>query len=157
MGHPLKYAHVERERRYLVRSLPEGIERVDEIEDAYIVGTRLRLRTVTTPDQVVRKLGHKVRQDSGPREVACTSMYLDQVEWDLLATLPAHRLHKRRHHVDRDGYVFAVDEFDDGHLLAEFDDGGESPTEVPAWLDVMADVSDDEEWTGAGRAAKLPG
>ena len=153
MHHPLKYAQVERERRYLVREIPDGVLYVQEIEDAYIEGTRLRLRQVTSQGEVTRKLGHKIRLGQGPREVASTSLYLDDAEWDRLCTLPVHRVRKRRHHVVRDGHAFAVDEFPDGTLLAEFDDGDGTPTGVPAWLEVVADVSDDEEWTGAGRAA----
>lgn len=150
----LKYARVERERRYLVRAIPDGVRSVDDIEDAYIEGTRLRLRRVTSQGQVTRKLGHKIRLGLGLREVASTSLYLDDAEWDQLSTLPVRRLRKRRHHVVRDGYTFAVDEFPDGTLLAEFDDGDGAPTVVPTWLEVVADVTDDEEWTGRGRAAR---
>jgi CYTH domain-containing protein len=152
VGQPLRYARIERERRFLVRSLPAGVHRVDDIRDAYIIGTRMRLRESTCGAQVVRKLGHKVRRGKGPREVASTSIYLDQAEWDVLSALPARRLHKQRHHVDRDGYAFAIDEFLDGSLVAEFDDGADEPVDVPDWLDVIADVTDDERWTGAGRA-----
>ena len=53
MYHPLKYAQVERERRYLVRAVPDGVRYVDEIEDAYIEGTRLRLRRVTSQGEVM--------------------------------------------------------------------------------------------------------
>jgi len=154
MHDPLKYAQIERERRYLVHAVPDGVRYVDEIEDAYIEGTRLRLRRVTSHGEVTRKLGHKIRLGQGPREVASTSLYLDDAEWDRLAALPVRRLRKRRHHVVRDGHAFAVDEFPDGTLLAEFDDGDDAPTGVPAWLEVVADVTDDEEWTGAGRAAR---
>ena len=154
MHDPLKYAQIERERRYLVRAVPDGVRSVDEIEDAYIEGTRLRLRQVTSHGEVVRKLGHKVRLGPGPREVASTSLYLDDAEWDQLSALPVRRLHKRRHHVVRDGHAFAIDEFADGTLLAEFDDGDDAPSIVPGWLEVVADVTDDEYWTGAGRAAR---
>ena len=44
-----KYARVERERRYLLQDLPEGLSRADhhlQITDNYITGTRLRLRKV---------------------------------------------------------------------------------------------------------------
>ena len=65
-GLPLKYAHVETERRFLVRALPPGITRVSDITDRYLVGTRLRLREVTTDGATTRKLGHKVRLGIGP-------------------------------------------------------------------------------------------
>lgn len=152
MGHPLKYARIERERRFLVSDLPDGIHRVDDVQDAYVIGTHLRLRQITCGDDVVRKLGQKVRLGIGPREIASTSIYLDQAEWDLLYDLPAHHLRKLRHHVRRDGYTFAIDEFPDGSLVAEFDEGDAVSFGVPAWLDVIAEVTDDEAWTGAGRA-----
>lgn len=147
----LKYAVVERERRFLVASIPAGVAETWEIEDRYVDDTRLRLREARRPDgTVVRKLGHKVRLGDSPAEVACTSVYLDDTEWALLLErLPGHVLRKRRHHVRRDGWHVAVDELEDGTLLAEVDDGDGEPKPAPDWLDVIEDVSDDEAWTGA--------
>ena len=153
----LKYAVVERERRFLLRSLPDGVSQVSTIVDRYVEGTRLRLREVTDQDgRVVRKLGHKVRLGDGPAEVACTSLYLDDAEWQLLERLPARTLRKRRHHIEREGLHVVVDEFEDGTLVAEIDDGAGPPTAVPGWLEVAADVSADESWTGASVAADGP-
>lgn len=149
----LKYAVVERERRFLLASLPEGVVETWDIHDRYVDGTRLRLREVRRPDGVVRKLNHKVRL-GGAAEVACTSIYLDDAEWQRLQVLPGRALHKRRHHVRRDGLHVVVDEFDDATLLAEIDDGDGEPVAVPAWLDVVREVTDEEEWTGAGRAGR---
>ena len=42
-----KYARIERERRYLLQDLPEGLTRASphvQITDNYITGTRLRLQ-----------------------------------------------------------------------------------------------------------------
>lgn len=155
MSHPLKYAVVERERRFLLRRLPDGVVRTSAITDRYLLGTRLRLREVVGDDgHVVRKLGHKVRLGEGPAEVACTSVYLDEAEWALLLRLPGHVLRKTRHHVERDGRAVAVDELEDGTLLAEIDDGDRPPAPVPGWLDVVRDVSAEEAWTGAALAAR---
>lgn len=149
----LKYAVVERERRFLVRAVPDGVAGRVEIVDRYVIGTRLRLREVRSSDgDVVRKLGHKVRLSDGPAEVACTNLYLDDAEWSLLAELPARILRKTRHLVVRDGLRVAVDEHEDGTLVAEVDDGAKLPAVVPEWLEVVADVSDDERWTGAALA-----
>lgn len=149
----LKYARVERERRYLLARLPEGVVSTREIVDRYLVGTRLRLREVRESDGTVnRKLGHKVRLAEGPEEVACTNFYLDVEEWALLAALPARTLRKTRHLVGRDGWVVAVDEHDDGTLIAEIDDGDRPSGLIPDWLDVVRDVTHDEAWTGAGLA-----
>jgi CYTH domain-containing protein len=55
-----KYARVERERRYLLQDLPEGLTRADphvQITDNYITGTRLRLRKVRDPKTIDMFLG----------------------------------------------------------------------------------------------------
>ena len=149
----LKYAVVERERRFVLARLPDGLVDEREIVDRYVTGTRLRLREVRHADgSVVRKLGHKVRLGTGPAEVACANLYLDDAEWAVLAALPARVLRKKRHLVHRDGVLVAVDEHEDGTLVAEIDDGDDPSTVVPVWLDVVGDVSEDERWTGAGLA-----
>ncbi|MEO7745456.1 MAG: hypothetical protein ABIV05_04440 [Actinomycetota bacterium] len=150
MTNPLKYAVVERERRFLLRGLPDGVTATRTIVDRYVVGTRLRLREVHEDDgTVVRKLSHKVRLDVGPAEVACTNLYLDDEEWALLVALPARVLCKTRHLARRDGLTVAIDEHGDGTLVAEIDDRDQPSSLVPVWLDVIEDVSDDERWTGA--------
>ncbi|WGY04947.1 hypothetical protein QI633_27180 (plasmid) [Nocardioides sp. QY071] len=150
MSVSLKYAVVERERRYLLATLPEGVTSSREILDRYVTGTRLRLREVRENDgTVIRKLGHKVRLTEGPAEVACTNFYLNDAEWTALLALPARLLRKKRHLIHRDGLLVAIDEHEDGTLVAEIDDR-ESPSDfVPEWLDVVRDVSNDEDWTGA--------
>lgn len=150
MSISLKYAVVERERRYRLGRLPDGVSSTKEVLDRYVTGTRLRLREVRESDgTVTRKLGHKVRLTDGPAEVACTNFYLDDAEWALLAALPARLLRKRRHMVRRDGLLVAVDEHEDGTLIAEIDDGDQPSEFVPEWLDVVDDVTSDEAWTGA--------
>lgn len=149
MSVPLKYAVVERERRYLLASLPDAVTSTKEIVDHYVTGTRLRLREVREGDgAVIRKLGHKVRLAAGPGEIACTNFYLNDQEWAVLAALPARTLRKKRHMVARDGWLVAIDEHEDGTLVAEIDDRDEPSDLVPSWLDVVSDVSNDEAWTG---------
>jgi CYTH domain-containing protein len=149
----LKYAVVERERRYLLRSLPEGVVETEGIVDRYVVGTRLRLREVHEQDgTVVRKLGHKVRLSEGPAEVANTNFYLNEDEWAVLEGLPVKVLRKKRHMVKRDGFVVAIDEHQNGTLIAEIDDRDRPSQYVPDWLDVLEDVSGDGYWTGASLA-----
>ena len=149
----LKYAVVERERRFLLRSIPSGVVSRSSITDRYLDGTRLRLREVVGEDgHVTRKLGQKIRMGAGPAEIAHTTMYLDEAEWSALSALPARTLTKTRHRVVRDGWQLAVDEFVDGTLLAEIDDGHRGSAMVPQWLDVIAEVSADEAWTAAALA-----
>ena len=146
----LKYAVVERERRYRLGRLPDGVSSTKEILDRYVTGTRLRLREVRDSDgTVTRKLAHKVRISDGPAEVACTNFYLDDDEWALLSALPAQLLRKRRHLIHRDGVLVVVDEHENGTLIAEIDDGDQPSEFVPEWLDVVDNVTDDEAWTGA--------
>lgn len=151
MPDPLKYAKAERERRYLIAGIPEGVTSTSVIVDHYLTGTRLRLREIQGSDgSVQRKLGQKVRLTTGPRDIAHTTIYLDDAEWAALGALPARSLTKTRHIVERDGWRVAIDEHPDGALVAEFDDvPGQG---VPGWLDVIADVTDDEAWTGGNLA-----
>jgi hypothetical protein len=59
------------------------------IEDHYIENTRPRLRRVTAADgSFVRKLGQKVRFGQDVSAIACTSIYLDEQEGDVLVALP---------------------------------------------------------------------
>lgn len=149
----LKYAVVERERRFLIGAIPPGPAARRTIIDRYVIGTRLRLREVRERDgSVTRKLTHKVRLGEDASEIACTNMYLDDAEWTLLQAMPARVLAKTRHLITRDGVTVAVDEFADGTLLAEIDDGDRTSPDVPTWLDVIEDVSADERWTGAALA-----
>lgn len=149
----LKYAVVERERRYLIARLPDCVTSTKEIVDRYVNGTRLRLREVRESDgTVIRKLGHKVRLTEGPGEVACTNFYLNDQEWALLTALPARTLRKQRHIVTADGWIVAIDEHEDGTLVAEIDDRDEPSDLLPDWLDVVSNVTKDESWTGGGLA-----
>lgn len=150
----LKYAVVERERRFLIASLPSEIDETVEIIDRYVDGTRLRLREVRTEDgTTIRKLTHKVRLTDDPSEVACTNFYLDDAEWHMLtSSLTGRQLRKTRHKVHRDGVAVVVDVHEDGAIVAEIDDGNDDPVAVPHWLDVIRDVTHDESWTGAGLA-----
>ncbi|QCX27576.1 hypothetical protein [Nocardioides jishulii] len=157
MATSLKYAVVERERRFLLRSLPTGITETFEIVDRYVDGTRLRLRRVRAADgSVVHKLTQKVRLAEDASQVACTNFYLDDAEWRLLTqSLPGKLLVKTRHKVTRDGDVVVVDVHTDGSMVAEIDGGDVVPVSVPAWLDVIREVTDDERWTGVGLAHSI--
>lgn len=149
----LKYAVVERERRYRVAGIPGGQVSAVEIHDRYLVGCRLRLRETRTSDgTVTRKLCQKIRLTQGPAAVACTNLYLDDDEWTALLSLPARTLTKTRHIIDRDGLRIAIDDYGDGILIAEIDDVEQPSQFVPKWLDVLEDVSDVESWTGVALA-----
>src|SRR3546814_18239041 len=57
-----RYAHIEREQRWLCDAVPAGAEPVCSILDRYIDETRLRLRRRESSEGVVYKLGQKVRR-----------------------------------------------------------------------------------------------
>lgn len=113
--HPMTYAVVEREHRWLLPAPPAGLDPRDAllIEDHYLTGTRLRLRCVTDAEgRRTWKLGHKVVVDAGPPQgVAHTSLYLDDAEAALLGALPAAALSKTRHRVRHGGRDAALDVF----------------------------------------------
>ena len=145
-----RYAHTEREQRWLLSRIPEGASRAVEIEDRYIIGTRLRLRTVRDGATTSHKLGQKVRTGASPEVVRITNIYLDDEERQALAVLPADEVVKRRWKVTVDEGEIAVDEFRgslDGLVLGEV----ELPVDHPrlAMPDfAVADVTDDERFAG---------
>jgi CYTH domain-containing protein len=108
-GKARKYAQPERERRFLLAGLPPGdIVRSVALTDLYLPGTRLRLRrAVDTADGgTIYKLTQKVpAADGGPGLI--TTVYLDAVEYERLATVPALELRKTRHSMP----PFGVDVF----------------------------------------------
>ena len=152
----LKYSHVERERRFLVdparRPDLSGMAYI-LIEDRYIDGTRMRLRRMTASggSRVVFKLSKKYDvADASARPMVTT--YLNQAEYDLLATLPAHLLTKRRHDLGS----FSIDLFDGrlaGLELAENeqpDAAALAALQAPDWA--LAEVSDDPAYQGGNLA-----
>ena len=157
----LKYAVIERERRWKLSKVPEGlVGETFRIRDKYLSGTRMRLREMTAGDGVVvRKLGHKVRPSAGPEAIACTSLYLDDAEWDRLAALPGHTLGKRRTRVRRAGVVLVVDEFEgplEGLVLAEIDSGSGPSESLPEDWAAGVEVTADERYTGGALAVVRP-
>ncbi|MCA1982009.1 hypothetical protein [Nocardioides nematodiphilus] len=148
----MKYARVESERKFLLRSVPAGALEVSTIVDRYLDGSRLRLRLMARADgSSVRKLGQKIPIEPG--RVVHTTMYLDDAEWGALAHLPAAELRKVRHHYPGG---LAVDVLPDGTVVAEVDGGEELPSVVPAFLDVIREVTGEEKWTGAALARTGP-
>jgi CYTH domain-containing protein len=153
-GKASKYALVERERRFLLRTRPPGdaVRRV-RIEDRYLSGTRLRLRRATdlATGRVERKLAQKVpAADGGPGLI--TNLYLSEAEYVALAGIPGLMLRKTRSSVP----PFGVDEFEGplaGLVLAEveFDDADEELA-FAAPSRVVSEVTRDERFTG-GRLA----
>jgi len=154
----MKYARIERERRFLLAACPPDLDaRVFlQLDDLYVDGTRLRLRTVRAPDGAVveRKLSQKIDVDPSHRTV--TSIYLDAAEHARLASLPGARLVKRRHRYDWNGTRFGIDVFlgDLGGLvLAEVEAASDAAlTNLPVPAFAHCEVTHEVHLTG-GRLA----
>jgi CYTH domain-containing protein len=112
-----KYARVERERRYLLQDLPEGLTRASphvQITDNYITGTRLRLRKVRDPQ--TNKWTLKFTQKFAPEpedfsRTLITNIYLDAQEYELLSVFEANEIRKNRYRFESEGRQFSVDMF----------------------------------------------
>ncbi len=120
----LKYAVVERERRWLCDAVPlDLVERAAAITDLYVTGTRLRLREAVPQGGGApqRRLGRKADVTADTRLL--TSIYLSDAEFARLAVLPGRRLRKTRHTLRPiAGVALAVDRFEGelaGLILAE--------------------------------------
>ncbi len=112
-----KYARIERERRYLLRDLPEGLTRASphvQITDNYLTGTRLRLRKVREPqtNKWTVKLTQKFAVD--PVDLSrtlITNIYLNPLETEVLGISDANEIRKNRYPFEFDGRRFSVDMF----------------------------------------------
>ena len=112
-----KYALVERERRYLLQDLPEGLTRASphvQITDNYLTGTRLRLRKVRNPqtNKWTVKLTQKFAPDSEDfSRTIITNIYLNALETEMLAVSDANEIRKNRYAFEFEGRQFSVDMF----------------------------------------------
>jgi CYTH domain-containing protein len=159
-GRAPKYAHVERERRWLV--LP-GVEPEHEalrcllIEDRYIENTRLRLRRMTdmATGEFALKLGKKYEADD-PLARPMVTAYLTADEYAVFAALPAQSLSKRRYTVAEAGLYFNVDRFEGalaGLALTEIEqehDAALRALTAPSWAG--REVSHDLQYQGGALA-----
>ena len=159
-----KYALVERERRYLLHDLPEGLSRADphvQITDNYITGTRLRIRKVREPrtNKWTVKFTQKFAPD--PQDFSrtiITNTYLNALEAETLSMFDANEIRKNRYHFEYEGRKFSVDMFLGdlfGLVLAEVgfetDEDLDSFTKPPF---AITDVTNNELFTG-GRLCQL--
>jgi CYTH domain-containing protein len=159
-----KYARVERERRYLLQDLPEGLSRAAphlQITDNYITGTRLRLRKVRHPgtNKWTVKFTQKFAPDAQDfSRTIITNIYLNALEAETLSMFDANEIRKNRYTFEYDGRKFSVDMFLGdlfGLVLAEV--SFESDEELDSFAKppfAIADVTNNELFTG-GRLCGL--
>jgi len=150
-----RYAQLEREQRWLLEELPDGVKDERVIVDRYWTGTSLRLRTVEESHGVVYKLTQKVRTDvDSPETVKITNIYLDESDYLVLSIVPASIVSKSRWTVVSRGVSYAVDEFKGRHsglVLAEIELRSDEPRlEGPDFA--LVEVTNDDEYSG-GRLA----
>ncbi|MDX6403065.1 MAG: hypothetical protein QOH70_520 [Blastocatellia bacterium] len=159
-----KYARVERERRYLLSDLPEGLTRADhhlQITDNYITGTRLRIRKVRDPrtNKWVVKFTQKFAAD--PEDLSrtlITNTYLNAIEAETLAVFEANEIRKNRYPFEFDGQEFSVDMFLGdlfGLVMAEISfETDEELDRFPKPPFALAEVTNNEIFSG-GRLSQL--
>lgn len=141
-----RYAHPEREQRWLLDAVPDGVSGPTDIYDRYLIGTRLRLRHAGA----VYKLGQKI--PTAHDAVSLTNIYLSREEYDVFAALPARELRKRRWFLQWRDHRIAVDEFTDRELiLAEVELAADEPY-LPLPPFAVKDVTGDESYSGGALA-----
>ena len=157
--HSPKYQRVERERRYLLRSLPPGLAVTDphfQITDNYITATRLRLRKarwVPTNEWTLKLTQKYTPQPPDFTRTRITTIYLDEAEYEVLSVFEANELRKNRYPFEHGGRLYSVDVFLGdlrGLILAETDFDTDAEMDAfPAPPFALADVSREPLFTGA--------
>jgi CYTH domain-containing protein len=155
LGFPkLKYAWIERERRWLCGAIP--MDRVREpvaITDLYVTGTQLRLREALSLEDgpPMRRLTRKADVDAATRLL--TSIYLAEAEFALLARLPGRLLKKTRYRLEgAAGVTMSIDRFEgplEGLILAECEfETAEALVAFPMPDFASREVTDDPRYRG---------
>jgi CYTH domain-containing protein len=159
-----KYARIERERRYLLEDLPEGLTRAEhhlQITDNYITGTRLRIRKVRDPQ--TNKWVVKFTQKFAPNpndlsRTVITNVYLNATEAETLSIFAANEIRKNRYYYEHQGTRFTIDMFIGdlfGLVLAEASfETDQELDNFPSPPFALADVTNIEIFTG-GRLSEL--
>lgn len=159
-----RYARVERERRYLLRDLPEGMTRADphqQITDNYITGTRLRIRKVREPrsNKWIVKFTQKFAPD--PNDLSrtiITNTYLNALEAEVFASYNTNEIRKNRYKFEFEGRMFSIDMFLGdlfGLVLAEVSfETDEELDNFPKPPFALVDVTKEPLFTG-GRLCEL--
>ena len=161
----MKYARIERERRFLLDAPPDdlGARSFQRIIDRYISDTRLRLRRIEDASGAVvaLKLGQKYgAPGSASYRTVITNFYLNEEEYRILALLGACTLTKRRYRYEHDGHPFGIDIFEgalSGLILAEAEaETDEHLRRLEAPPFAMTEVTDDLLFTGGVLATTPP-
>ncbi len=150
-----RYAHPEREQRWLLAEVPADAVPWAEIVDRYLAGTNLRVRRVEGADGVLHKLTQKIRAvPDDPSRVTLTTMYVPDHEVTGLLSLPGSDLRKTRRRLELDGRAVAIDSLHgrlEGLVLAEAElSTHEERMPMPPFA--VRDVTDDDRFSGGALA-----
>jgi CYTH domain-containing protein len=156
--HAPKYERVERERRYLLTQIPDGLRLQDphaQFTDNYITGTRLRLRKsrwVPKNEWTLKLTQKHTPQPPDFSRTLITSFYLNEYEYEVLSIFEGNELRKNRYPFEHAGRKYSIDVFLGalyGLILAETDfDDDEEMDKFPSPSFASRDVTSDELFTG---------
>jgi CYTH domain-containing protein len=159
-----KYALVERERRYLLQDLPEGLTRASphlQLTDNYVTGTRLRLRKVRDPqtNKWTVKLTQKFAPDTADTSrTIITNIYLNALEAEVFGMFQENEIRKNCYPFEFEGRKFSIDMFLGelfGLVLAEVSFATDEELDnYPRPPFALAEVTNNELFTG-GRLCEL--
>jgi CYTH domain-containing protein len=162
--HAPKYERVERERRLLLRELPDGLALTDphaQITDNYVTGTRLRLRKsrwVATNEWTLKLTQKHTPAPPDFSRTLITSIFLNEYEYEVLSVFEGNELRKNRYPFEHEGRRYSVDVFLGplrGLILAETDfDADDEMDAFPLPPFAVSDVTREEIFTG-GRLVEL--
>ena len=153
-----KYAQLERERRFLLGSLPPDLSSSAPhitIYDRYLCQTRFRLRRMVASDNqsIQYKLTQKYLHTPGNfASVVITNTYLTEQEYCAFEPLAADELWKDRYRYRSAGWRYAIDVFQGrlaGLVLAEIEFA--SDEELSAFMPpafVLAEVTAEAAFSG---------
>jgi CYTH domain-containing protein len=159
-----RYARLERERRYILQDLPEGLTRASphvQITDNYITGTRLRVRKVRNPltNKWTVKFTQKFATDAKDlSRTVITNTYLNALEAETLSVFDTNEIRKNRYAFEHEGRKFGIDMFLGdlfGLVMAEV--SFETDEELQDFRKprfALAEVTNEELFTG-GRLCEL--
>jgi len=127
-----KYTRVEYERRFLVKPAADWKSIVQpyskRLEDKYLSGTRLRLRTMTDLDTGRRVIKLTKKEESpSPYYRTLSRILLAPAEFEIFNRLDGYPINKVRYYSNHRGNVYSLDVFEgelEGLVLSEVSTDG---------------------------------
>lgn len=148
----MKYAHIERERKFLlagdinlVEALPYKV-----ITDHYVKNTQLRFRMMTDHNGTIYKLTQKTHSSKGQAPI--TTIYLQESEYKLLNIFDSVSVEKIRYIRDYGNFVLGIDKYLKGNdeiwlAEVEFNSDEEMKNFRPPFS-YLDEVTDDTNYNG---------